>query len=260
MSQGSLSIGATVLVVEDEPHVREHILRTLNQQGFHTAVAFSREDIFQAIDHGNCAALLLDLGLPGDDGVNIAIAIRQRCDLPIMMLTGRAGVHARVAGLEAGADDYLVKPFAPEELVARLRAILRRRRIPPALAETPAFLVLGEARLELASGKLSGVKGTTSVTELESRLLHLLARSPGALSREAIYRNIFSREWDSSDRSLDVHIARLRGKLREVCINNDIIGTVRGGGYKLHISARIETASTPEVTSGLNWALAVNKS
>ena len=245
MSLQTSPIGATILVVEDEPHICEHVVRSLQQQGFATVIASSREDIFKAIEVGNCAALVLDLGLPGDDGVNIAIAIRERHDLPILILTGRGGIHARVAGLEAGADDYLVKPFAPEELVARLRAILRRSRTPAAAPKMPTSLTLGHAYLDLVSRKLTGTQGTTTVTELESRLLLLLARSPGALSREAIYRDIFSRNWDSVDRSLDVHIAHLRGKLRKICSGDDIIATVRGGGYKLCVSARIGTDAAP---------------
>jgi DNA-binding response OmpR family regulator len=245
MSLQTSPIDAKILVVEDEPHISEHVVRSLQQQGFATAVASSREDIFKAIEVGNCAALVLDLGLPGDDGVKIAIAIRERHDPPILMLTGRAGIHARVTGLEAGADDYLVKPFAPEELVARLRAILRRSRTPTAAPNMPTSLTLGHAYLDLVSRKLTGTQGTTTVTELESRLLLLLARSQGALSREAIYRDIFSRDWDSVDRSLDVHIAHLRGKFRKVCSGEDIIATVRGGGYKLCVPARIGAAAAP---------------
>lgn len=126
-----------VLVVEDDPTIQAMITRCLKLYGYRVQTALRRDEIFGAVDSKNCAAIVLDLGLPGDDGVEIARALRLRSEIPILMLTGRAGIQQRVAGLEAGADDYIVKPFADEELVARLRAVVRRasrraspRRIP----------------------------------------------------------------------------------------------------------------------------------
>ena len=234
------TIGVPVLVVEDEPVVRELVVRTLRQTGFRPEAVITRKEILERVDAGTCAALVLDLGLPGDDGVSIAKAVRERSEIPILMLTGRAGIHARVAGLEAGADDYLIKPFAPEELVARLRAILRRG-LRAGAATAPARAVrLGAARLDLASGDLSGPRGVAHVTARESRLLLALCRSVGPRSREATYREVFQRAWDPVDRSLDVHVANLRRKLESVCDEPQVIATVRGEGYELCVAATIE--------------------
>ena len=235
------TIGERILVVEDEEPVRDRVLRILREQGFQVADALERRDIFAMVDGGLCAALVLDLGLPGDDGISIAKAVRERSDVPILILTGKAGIHSRVNGLEAGADDYLVKPFAPEELVARLRALLRRARRPAAPAATAIAVKIGTAHLDLLSGELSGPGGQARLTEREAGLLLALARSGSPLSREATYRQVFQREWDPADRSLDVHIAHLRRKLESACGETGVIATVRGKGYELRLPANVVT-------------------
>lgn len=238
-------IGTGIMVIEDEPHVQELVVKTLRQAGFRAEPALSRGEIFNLLDTSSCAAIVLDLGLPGDDGISIAHAVRKRSDIPILMLTGRAGIHARVAGLEAGADDYLIKPFAPEELVARLRAILRRA-LKPASTERPALAIhLGSARLDLASGEVHGPRGHARLTSREANLLLALSRSDGPLSREATYREVFQRDWDPGDRSLDVHIANLRRKLEKACVEPTVIAAVRGSGYELRVSTRIDTGEAP---------------
>lgn len=237
-------IGLPILVVEDEERVRDWVLNALRQAGFAVDVALARHDILERARSQACAAIVLDLGLPGDDGMNIARAVRQISPVPILMLTGRAGIHSRVAGFEAGADDYLVKPFAPEELVARLRAILRR--VPQVMAQEAARAVrLGSTRLDLATAELTGPRGTARLTAREARLVLALARSAGPLSREATYHEVFQRPWDPSDRSLDVHVANLRRKLEGVCEEPTVIAAVRGQGYELRVSATIEAGERP---------------
>ena len=235
-------IGLTVLVVEDEPHTQDLVARRLRQSGYTVLTAVTRAEVLAQVDQGRCGAIVLDLGLPGDDGIAIARAVREISDVPILMLTGRAGLHSRLEGLDAGADDYLIKPFAPDELEARLRAILRRARGPASAAIDPQGpvqgLALGDAVLDCAGGQLTGPSGSAQLTAREVRLLMALARSAGPLSREAVSREIYQRTWDPMDRSLDVHMANLRRKFGAVLGERPVIGTVRGEGYELRVPAR----------------------
>ena len=235
------ALGVTILVVEDEPVILERIANRIRQAGYGVETALTRIDIMAALDAGRIGAIVLDLGLPGDDGIAIARAVRERSDVPILMLTGRAGVRSRVEGLEAGADDYLVKPFAPEELEARLRAMLRRASVAAPPAPKARTLVVGSARLDCANGVIIGPRGQAHLTSREVGLLLALSRSTGPLARKAAYREIFGREWDPTDRSLDVHIANLRRKLESACSEQAIIGTVRGAGYELQLPFSVES-------------------
>jgi DNA-binding response OmpR family regulator len=223
-----------ILVVEDDPTIEGMILRCLRQFGYRTRTALRREDIMAAVADGGCAAIVLDLGLPSDDGVDIARALRRQSAVPIVMLTGRAGIHERVTGLEAGADDYIVKPFAGEELVARLRAVLRRAPPGAAAAAPPAQVFrVGAVRVALDARLLEGPLGQQRLTEQEARLMRALIESAGALARVAAYRFVFERDWEPSDRALDVHVAHLRRKIREAGGDPEAIATMRGQGYLL---------------------------
>ncbi len=233
---------AFVLVVEDDPNVLALVTSSLRLAGYHVRTAIQRSQVFAQLDSGLCLAILLDLGLPGDDGIQIARAVRERSVVPILILTGRGGIHERVTGLEAGADDYLLKPFAPEELVARVRAVLRRA---PKSGEPPpqeVALRIGTAHIDIASRELTGPQGNDRVTEHELRLLLALCRSEGTLGRAAAYRAVFQREWDPLDRSLDVHISNLRRKLMICCDDPNLIATVRGKGYQLRGAIQLQLA------------------
>lgn len=236
------AIGLRVLVVEDEPHVQDLVTRRLRQSGYAVSTALSRAEVLACVEQGDLAAIVLDLGLPGDDGISIARAVRTRSDVPILMLTGRAGLHSRLEGLDAGADDYLIKPFAPEELDARLRAILRRSRAGQTLqgAQHPGapFLLLDQATLNLGSGLMQGPAGQAQLTAREVRLVMALVRSQAPLSREAVSREVYQRPWDPMDRSLDVHVANLRRKFESVLGGQVVIATVRGEGYALRVPTR----------------------
>jgi DNA-binding response OmpR family regulator len=231
---------AFLLVVEDDPYVLAMLKSTLRLAGYHVRMAITRAEVFAQVDSGQCAAILLDLGLPGDDGIRIARAVRERSAVPILMVSGRRGIHQRIAGLEAGADDYLPKPFAPEELVARVRALLRRSAKPAKPQQREVALHIGGGKLDIASRMLRGPHGMERLTEHELRLLLALCRNEGALGRAATYREVFQREWNPSDRSLDVHVSNLRGKLQAASNTPGLIATVRGQGYKLCGSIRIE--------------------
>lgn len=231
-----------VLVIEDELVARERVEQALAQAGFKPLFALDRREILEHVDAGYCAAIVLDLGLPADDGISIARAIRRSSTVPILMLTGRTGIQSRVTGLEAGADDYLIKPFAPEELIARLRAILRRVR-PSEMRHAIRSVAVGAARVEVATRSLNGPAGATRLTIRELRLLLALCYSGGMLTRESIYREVFRRDWDPRDRSLDVHVAHLRQKLRDVGENVTTIVTLRGEGYELEGQVQVEYAA-----------------
>jgi DNA-binding response OmpR family regulator len=222
-----------VLVVEDDPTIQARIARCLKLYGYRVRTALRRDEIFGAVDSRSCEAIVLDLGLPGDDGVEIARALRLRSEIPILMLTGRAGIHERVAGLEAGADDYIVKPFADEELVARLRAVLRRAPRVATRVATPHTLRVGQSVISFEAREIAGPAGRQRLTEQELSLLRALADSDGVLGRVAAYRFVFQRDWEPSDRALDVHVANLRRKFKLAGGDPEAIATLRGQGYQL---------------------------
>jgi DNA-binding response OmpR family regulator len=230
-----------VLVVEDEPAIQAMIARTLRQHAFQARVALRRDEVLALACDEACAAVLLDLGLPEDDGIDIARALRERSDVPILMLTGRAAVRERVNGLESGADDYIVKPFDPDELVARLRAVLRRKPRAGRRRARVVAILLGAGRLDLATREFSGPSGREKLTEQESRLLRAMVVNDGPLARASAYGLVFGRNWEPTDRSLDVHVANLRRKLKSALGGMDPISTLRGQGYALSASASIET-------------------
>ena len=233
--------GSFVLVVEDEPAIQAMIARTLRQHGYQPRLALRRGEVLALAGDEACAAVLLDLGLPDDDGIDIARALRERSDVPILMLTGRAAVRERVSGLEAGADDYIVKPFDSDELVARLRAVLRRKpRAERRRARAVAILV-GAGRLDLATREFAGPSGREKLTEQEARLLRAMVDNDGPLARASAYGMVFGRSWEPTDRSLDVHVANLRRKLKAALGGEDPIATLRGQGYELRAPSSIAT-------------------
>ncbi|MEK9775356.1 MAG: response regulator transcription factor [Quisquiliibacterium sp.] len=244
MSETPNTVEGIVLVVEDDPFLLAQIQTTLDRAGFQTASALTRHEVLAFIEENKCQAIVLDLGLPVDDGLSITRAVRKLSQVPILMLTGRVGVASRVAGLEAGADDYLLKPHAPEELVARLRAILRRTAPLTGQGVPPAAIKIGQTRLDLVSGQLRAKDRQIHLTTQECRLVIALAQSGGILSRDLAYRQVFARDWVAGDRSLDVHMANLRRKFGTVGLSSGVISTVRGQGYAFQVPVEIEAAES----------------
>jgi two-component system phosphate regulon response regulator OmpR len=235
-----------VLVVEDEPAIQTLVARTLRQHAFQARIALRRDEVLALAGDEACAAVLLDLGLPDDDGMDIARALRERSDVPILMLTGRAAVRERVSGLEAGADDYIVKPFDSEELVARLRAVLRRKPRAERRRARAVAILLGAGRLDLATREFAGPSGSEKLTEQETRLLRAMVDNDGPLARASAYGLVFGRKWEPTDRSLDVHVANLRRKLKAALGGSDPIATLRGKGYELSAPASVEVEAEAE--------------
>ncbi|HEX6829156.1 MAG TPA: response regulator transcription factor [Burkholderiales bacterium] len=225
--------GLAVAVLDDDPRICDLVTRILKSDGYRPRVMAGRGDLLDAIEGQAVHAVILDLGLPGDDGVDIAREIRRRSDITLLMLTGRSDVGDRVLGLDSGADDYIVKPFEPVELLARLRSALRRR--PPRLAPAPARMRVGSLTCDPRGRVLRTQDGREqNLTERELDLLLLLARSAGQpVSRERLSREALGREWNPVDRSLDVHIAHLRAKLRALAPQETFLSSVRTGGYQL---------------------------
>jgi two-component system OmpR family response regulator len=223
----------TVALLDDDPRICALVSRLLSGEGYHPLVVSSRRELLDAIEGGVPDAVILDLGLPKDDGIEIAREIRRRSQIALLMLTARNEVGDRVLGLDSGADDYIVKPFDPEELMARLRSALRRR--PPKAAQGPARLRLGSLDCDPRSRLLRAADGREQkLTERELDLLLVLARSAGrAVSRERLSREGLGREWNPLDRSVDVHIAHLRTKMRALAPQETFLASVRTGGYQL---------------------------
>jgi two-component system response regulator MprA len=220
---------AHVLVVDDDPRITELVRRVLAFDGYSVAVAATGDHALARTLERPPDAIVLDLMLPGIDGFEVTRRLREAGDtVPILMLTARDSVPNRVAGLEIGADDYLVKPFAPEELLARVKALLRR-------AQAERGEVLRYDDLELDTGTRVAHRGEREIelSPTEFELLSLLLRRPRqVLTRDVIMERIWGVEFEGSTNVLDVYIGYLRSKL-EANSEPRLIHTIRGVGYVL---------------------------
>jgi DNA-binding response OmpR family regulator len=213
-----------VLIVEDDDGIAVPLQAGLERAGYTChRVATGRA----ALDAPVPDLVLLDLGLPDIDGIEVCRALRARSDVPIIVVTARGEEVDRVIGLELGADDYLVKPFGIRELVARMRAVLRRLG---AREPAPEVLDAGPLRVDLRTHRVTLDDGELALTPKEFDLLALLARDPGAtFTRERIIEEVWDAHWFGPTKTLDVHIASLRKKLGDPAL----IETVRGVGFRL---------------------------
>jgi two-component system catabolic regulation response regulator CreB len=213
-----------VLVVDDDAEIRKLLGEYLERNGFRVSLATDGAEMRRALDRSRPDIVVLDLMLPGDSGLKLCRDLRVESSLPVIMLTARAEEVDRIVGLEMGADDYLAKPFSPRELVARVRALLRRAQ--PAPVASHGFTVDG-SRVRL-DGEL------LNLTKLELGLLLKLLAAPQRIhSRDALLDAVWGTSVDSGDRTVDTHIKTLRAKLREAAPARDPIKTHRGLGYSL---------------------------
>jgi two-component system phosphate regulon response regulator PhoB len=221
---------ATILVVEDEPQVQELLAVNLEHAGHRVRRAASAEEAETAIREELPDVLILDWMLPGDSGVNLARRLRadeRTRELPILMLTARAMEQDKITGLEAGADDYLTKPFSPRELAARIKAVLRRRA--PQLADD--VVELSGLRLDPAARRVTADGVAVELAPTEFRLLHFLMTHPERIySRAQVLDHVWGDHVFIEERTVDVHIRRLRQAL-EPGGHDRLIDTVRGSGY-----------------------------
>lgn len=232
-----MSANGRILIVEDDRAVREMLVEYLSVHGYEVACAEGGDAMRDAIERTLPDVVLLDVHLPGEDGLTLARFLRERYDVGIIMVTGAADVVDRVAGLEVGADDYVTKPFDPRELRARLKSVMRRvQSRPPAPAEAPArkkFVLVGACQLDLASHQLMDAAGVeVAITGMEFDLLKAFVERPNqVLSRDQLLTLTRNREWEPFDRSIDIRIARLRRKVEADPERPQSIRTVRGAGY-----------------------------
>ena len=214
-----------VLIVEDEPTLASQLAAALGLAGYAVDRADNGVDALALGNNEPVDAVILDLGLPGIDGLTVLKKWRAAGrTMPVLILTARDNWHEKVAGIDAGADDYLAKPFHREELLARLRALIRR-----AGGHASAELVCGELRLDTRAGRVSVGGEPLTLTSHEYRVLDYLMHHPGQIvSRSDLIEHIYAQDFDRDSNTVEVFIARLRKKLPEGAIE-----TVRGLGYRL---------------------------
>jgi len=223
-----------LLLVDDDRELAALMQEFFTTQGFALDAAFNGPEGLRAALAGDYALILLDVMMPGFDGFELLRRLRADSDVPVLMLTARTESQSRILGLETGADDYLPKPFEPLELVARIRAILRRAR--PAGARSA--LEISGVRIEPGSRRVYRGADPVEVTSIEYDILEALMRSAGrVVSRDELMQRLYQREATPFDRSIDVHISHLRRKLEGP---TELIRTVRGVGYQF---AAEETAA-----------------
>ena len=218
-----------VLVVEDEPRIADFIARGLSEQGYAVDIAYDGDEALTWTDVADFDAIILDVMLPGPDGIEVCRTLRQRgLRTPILMLTARDAVEDRVRGLDSGADDYLVKPFAFAELVARLRALMRREA-----AVLGSILHVEDLRFDTTTREVSRQDITLELTSKDCGLLEYMMRHPNrVLTRTMIAEHVWNYEFDNATNVIDVHIRNLRRKIDDP-FPNKLIETVRGAGYRI---------------------------
>lgn len=221
-----------LLVIDDEMKLAEYLRKGLTEEGYVVDVAHNGVDGLHLAMEADYDLLVLDGMLPGIDGLGLLAALRQSKQTPVLMLTARVRVEDRVKGLQAGADDYLVKPFAFSELVARIQVLLRRVR-PAREPEGATVLVLSDLEMDLLRHKATRAGRRLDLTAKEFTLLALLLRRQGeVLSRTEIAEQVWDINFDSATNVIDVAVRRLRGKL-DAPFERTLLHTVRGMGYVL---------------------------
>lgn len=217
-----------VLVVDDDAALAEMLTIVLRNEGFDSRVCPTGDRALSDLRDYKPDVVLLDLMLPGKDGIDVCKEIRAESGVPIVMLTAKSDTVDVVVGLESGADDYVVKPFKPKELVARIRARVRRFDDP-----TPEALTIGDLAIDVAGHSVTRGGATIGLTPLEFDLLVCLARKPWQVfTREVLLEQVWGYRHAADTRLVNVHVQRLRSKVEHDPENPEIVVTVRGVGYK----------------------------
>jgi two-component system alkaline phosphatase synthesis response regulator PhoP len=227
-----LAVPAKILVVDDEPSIRELVRFNLEKEGYAVIEAGDGPQALQLAQTQRPDLVLLDLMLPGVDGFTVCRRLNDTLGVPVIMLTARGEEVDRVLGLELGADDYVTKPFSPRELVARVKAVLRRSERAPE-HEAPAVVQAGPLRIDPAMRMVTVGTDRVELTPREFDLLTLLAGNPGRVfSRQFLLENLWGYDFLGDMRTVDVHIRHLRQKVEEDPANPVLIETVHGLGYR----------------------------
>jgi two-component system, OmpR family, alkaline phosphatase synthesis response regulator PhoP len=220
-----------VLVVDDEPQIVEIVRDYLADAGYRVATARSGDEALRHVRSITPDLVVLDLGLPDMDGLDVARLLRQATSVPIIMLTARSDEADRVAGLELGADDYVVKPFSPRELLARIRAVLRRGA---AVATADGPLVVGDLAVDPARRLVTVSSNPVELTATEFELLAAMAAAPGRVfTRGQLLEAIHGVAVDAGGRAIDAHVKNIRRKLEADPHRPRLLLTVHGVGYRL---------------------------
>jgi DNA-binding response OmpR family regulator len=232
----AVAVSSKVLVVDDEAHIVELARLYLSREGYEVEGVEDGAQALARFTQVKPDLVVLDIMLPGVDGLTICKEIRKQSQVPIIMLTARDEVTDKVVGLEVGADDYLTKPFHPQELVARAKALLRRARVEP---DQPKLIRAGKLEVDLERHEVRLGDAKVQLRPKEFDLLALLARHPGRVfQRSELLDLVWGYDFPGYTRTVDVHVQQLREKLAAAQITDPSIQTVWGVGYRLGLAAR----------------------
>jgi len=233
-----------VLIVDDDAEIRALLGTYLQKNGYRTTVAADGKAMWRVLEHNAVDLIVLDLMLPGEDGLTLCRELRADADTPVIMLTARGEETDRIVGLEMGADDYLPKPFSPRELLARIKSVLRRYRSLPLnlRADDGREIAFAGWRLDSVARHLVSPEGViTSLSGAEFQLLKVFLSHPNhVLTRDQLMMLSKGREADPLDRSIDIQVSRLRHRLQDDPSEPKIIKTVRGEGYVLAVPVEVK--------------------
>lgn len=236
-----------ILIVDDDREIRSLLADYLDNNGYSTVTAADGKAMAVALDANKIDLIVLDLNLPGDDGLTLCRNLRAKSAMPVIMLTARSEALDRIIGLEMGADDYLSKPFEPRELLARIRSVLRRAHTPAHNGnnDTVQRLKFGDWTLDLTARHLISPQGLViALSGAEFRMLEIFLEHPNrVLNRDQLLNIMHGRDADPFDRSIDIQISRLRQKLGEDARSPQVIKTVRNGGYVLSVTVTREQSA-----------------
>lgn len=223
---------ARILIVDDEPSITEFVSYAMQKEGYETDVASDGETALKMLEEKHYDLFVLDIMLPGIDGYDLCRRIRAKMDTPILFLSARDSELNKVVGLELGADDYLAKPFGVRELMARIRALLRRSQPNDSLSSA-SEICAGGITLDEDAHTANGSKGPIDLTPREFELLACLMRNAGkVVSREDLLHDAWGWEFITETKTVDTHIKRLRDKIEAAGYDPKLVETVRGYGYR----------------------------
>jgi len=242
----AMDTNSHILVVDDDREIRTLLAEYLDANGFRTLTATNGADMRKVLDESRVDLIVLDLTLPGEDGLTLCRNLRAQSNVPVIMLTARGEPLDRILGLEMGADDYLAKPFEPRELFARIRSVLRRTQaLPPSMMRPEAKTMhFSGWTLDLTARHLLNAEGVVvALSGAEFRMLKVFLDHPNRiLNRDQLLELTQGREADPFDRSVDIQISRLRQKLGDDARTPTIIKTIRNEGYVLATTVTLEDA------------------
>lgn len=225
---------AHLLIVDDDERIRELLQKFLVRHGFWVSAARDAAHARRLLDGLDFDLIVLDVMMPGEDGVSLTRSLRETLQTPILLLTAKSETQERIDGLEAGADDYLAKPFEPKELLLRINAILRRVPAEPAQAAAPKLLQMGPVRYDTERGELWNGEDLIRLTATESQLMKIFSTAIGEpLSRAKLVEDLGRDRGQAQERAVDVQITRLRRKIEVNPKQPRYLQTVRGAGYML---------------------------